>query len=98
MAAWLMDGLRRAGANPKLTLESAAPGERRVELAAPGLEIKIGQCEGRCAQVTVNGIVSQTALPEPSERALVAEELGIPGHDPVFERTLSAAAQLALSS
>lgn len=98
MAAWLMDALHRAGAKPRLTLEHTSAVERRVELIAPGLHVKVSQCVGRCAEVSVNDVVNQTQLPELSDRALLAEEFGIPGHDPIFEKILSAAAQLALSS
>jgi len=98
MAAWLVDSLGRAGANPRLSLEAVAAPERRVELVAPGLRVEVSQCGGHCAEIRINEMVSQTALPELSERALLAEELSIPGHDPTFERTLPAAARLALSS
>jgi hypothetical protein len=60
--------------------------------------VRVSHQSGRCAEVRINDMVSQTPLAEPSERSLVAEELGIPGHDATFETTLSAAAQLAVSS
>ncbi len=98
IAGWLLDSLRRAGANPKLQLKTAVPSERNVRLSAPGLDIEVTQCAGHCAEVRINDMVSQTALPDASESALMAEELSIPGHDPTFERSLPAALQLALSS
>ena len=96
LAAWLMDSLRRSGANPRLEMKPG--GERTVELIAPDLHVRVSQGTGRCAEVHLNDAVSQAPLAEPSECALVAEELGIPGRDAIFERTLSAAVQLALSS
>jgi glucose-6-phosphate dehydrogenase-like protein OpcA len=97
LAAWLLDGLRRAGANPTLDLRDARV-DREVELAAPGLHVAVSQCGSHCAEVRINDVVSQTALPDPSEYSLMREELAIPGHDAVFERVLPLAAQVALSS
>ena len=97
MAAWLLDGLHRAGANPRLDLQPEAP-EKRIEVISSDLRVAISQCEGRCAEIRINDVSSQAALPERSECALLSEELAIPGHDPIFERVLPAAARLALSS
>ncbi len=96
LAAWLMDGLRRAGANPRLEMKAADV--RSVELIAPDLRVTVSRHGGHCAEVRINDAVNQTPLAEPSECALMAEELGIPGRDATFERTLPAAARLALSS
>ena len=98
LAAWLLDGLRRAGANPRLELDTESPRERRVELIAPELHVVVSQCESRCAEIRINNAVNQIMLPEASEYSLMREELAIAGHDPVFERVLPAAARLALSS
>ena len=97
LGAWLMDGLQRAGANPRLEIRKGSP-EKRVELISPDLRVVVSQCGGLCAEMRINDAVSQAALPDPSEYSLMREELSIPGHDPVFERVLPAAAQLALSS
>jgi hypothetical protein len=98
MAAWLVDGLRRAGAAPRVEVDAAPAGERRIELVSPDLRIAVSQCENRCAEIRINDVVNQTMLPDQSEYSLMREELSIAGHDPVFERVLPAAAQLALSS
>ena len=86
MAAWLMDGLRRAGANPRLEIDTGPAG-------APGGTDRAGSaCRGepvRATAVRRSGSTrqsSQATLPEPSEYALMREELAIAGHDPVFER------------
>jgi glucose-6-phosphate dehydrogenase assembly protein OpcA len=97
LAAWLLHGLRRAGANPRLEIQKGAP-EKRVELVSPDLRVMVSQCEGRCAEIRINQTTTRAALPEPSEYALMREELAIPGHDPIFEQVLPAAAQLAVSS
>jgi glucose-6-phosphate dehydrogenase assembly protein OpcA len=96
LAAWLMDGLRQTGANPHLEMQ-ATP-EKHVELIAPDLHVLITQQDDRCADIRMNDTASRAALPERSECALISEELAIAGHDPIFERVLSAAARLALSS
>ena len=97
MAAWLLDALRRAGADPRVEIDSAPGDRRRVELVSPDLLVVVSKCEGRCAEVRINDTVSQTMLPELSESSLMREELGIAGHDPVFEHVLPAALQLGLS-
>jgi glucose-6-phosphate dehydrogenase assembly protein OpcA len=98
LAAWLLDSLRRAGANPELEMDKGSAPEHRVELIAPELHVVVSQCGGHCAEVRINNDVSQTMLPYPSEYSLMREELSIAGHDAVFERVLPAAARLALSS
>ena len=101
MAAWLMDGLEKIGAHPRLRFNSAAgvaSGElNRVDLVARDLAsiASIGLVEGHAAEVRVGGWVNRAVLPRPTDYALMREELSIPGRDAVFERTLAAAARLA---
>jgi hypothetical protein len=45
--------------------------------------------------ITVNGFSHCTNLPQPSDYALMREELAIVRRDPVFDRTLASAAALA---
>jgi hypothetical protein len=45
--------------------------------------------------VTLNGASQCTNLPQPTDYMLMREELRIVRHDPVFERTLASAVQLA---
>ncbi len=104
MAAWLLDGLHQVGAQPQIAFNSvssdAAGGLRRVELRAPDRSepvVAIGLVEGQAAEVRVGELISCAVLPAPTDYALMREELGIPGHDPVFERTLASAAGLTLS-
>src|SRR5436190_17633922 len=98
MAAWLEDGLRRAGADPRVEIDTTPADERRVELVPPGLRIAVSKCGGGCAEIRIDDAVNQNMLPDQSEYSLMREELAIEGHDPVFERLLPVAARLALSS
>jgi hypothetical protein len=68
-----------------------------IELAGPDLNVTLTR-EGETLATTVNGLSSRTHLPAPSDYLLMREELGIVRSDAVFARTLSPAAQLALSS
>lgn len=104
LAAWLLEGLEKAGAHARVRFGSEAgePTGRlsMVELRAedrPEAIASIAFAEGRAAEVHTGGIVSKTLLPALTDYALMREELSIPGHDPAFERALAAAAKLALS-
>jgi len=104
LAAWLIDGLAKVGAQPRVRFHSDG-GEpvwrlSRVELRAPGSAdaiASIALAEGRAAEVRAGGLVSMALLPALTDYALMREELAIPGRDPAFERALAAAAKLALS-
>ena len=90
MGAWLVECARAAGAQPRLALE---PGARmRVELSGPGLDVSAERAEAGCAEVRVGELTTRISLPRPAEHALMAEELAIPGRDPVFDRVLAAVA------
>jgi hypothetical protein len=102
MAAWLMDGLEKIGAHPRVRFDSepgVASGElNRVDLVARDGATSIASIslvEGHAAEVRVGGLVNRAVLPRPTDYALMREELSIPGRDAVFERTLADAAKLA---
>jgi glucose-6-phosphate dehydrogenase assembly protein OpcA len=103
MAAWLIDGFGALGIRLKAGFESIGaetPGKmKRVELLSQAGEpvASIGLVEGRAAEVRVGALVVRAVLVRPTDCTLMREELSIPGSDPVFARTLSAAAELALS-
>jgi glucose-6-phosphate dehydrogenase assembly protein OpcA len=102
MAAWLREGLGKVGVQPRIQFDSASSQAgneiQRVELLAPSGEIaSIRLVEGHAAEVRSAGLVTRALLPRPSDYTLMREELGIPGRDPLFEKAVSAAAQLALS-
>lgn len=104
LAAWLADGLEKIGAHPRIAFRSdgGEPEWRlsRVELRAQGSGdaiASISLAEGQAAEVRTGGLESKALLPALTDYALMREELGIPGRDPVFERALAAAAKLAVS-
>lgn len=98
LAAWLLDCLRAAGANPALEMPQEPgieAGSLRVELSGPGFAVSLRRC-GDCLVAAVGGLESRTSLPVSTDHSLMREELAIAGADPVFERALAAAARLAL--
>jgi glucose-6-phosphate dehydrogenase assembly protein OpcA len=104
LAAWLLDGLDKIGAHPRIGFHSdgGEPAWRlsRIELRAPDRPdaiASIALAEGAAAEVKTGGLVSKAPLPALTDYALMREELSIPGRDPAFERALAAAAKLALS-
>ena len=86
MAAWLADGVARAGADVRSIchpVPTEPAGELdHVELAGEGWQVVLGR----------------TAFLSPPLYAVLGEELGMGERDPVFERILPAAARLAISS
>jgi glucose-6-phosphate dehydrogenase assembly protein OpcA len=104
LAAWLIDGLAKVGAHPRVQFDSdgGEPAWRlsRVELRAQGRAdamASIALAEGHAAEVRVGSLVSKALLPALTDYALMREELSIPGRDAAFERALAGAAKLALS-
>ena len=102
MAAWLVDGFGALGIRLKAgfqSIDAETPEMKRVELLSRAGETvaSIGLVEGRAAEVRVGALVTRAVLARPTDCSLMREELSIPGRDPVFARTLSAAAELALS-
>ena len=65
-----------------------------VQLTGEGITVKLAREKDRMV-VTLNGSSQCTNLPQPTDYMLMREELGIVRHDPVFERTLKSAVQLA---
>jgi glucose-6-phosphate dehydrogenase assembly protein OpcA len=106
LAAWLLDSLKNAGANARVTwdpLPNAAESELpRVELIGAngdGLRVSIatsGDPERQCAEVHVDALSSHTVFPPDNDYVLLREELSIPGRDPAYEKSLAGAARLAL--
>jgi len=102
LAAWLKDGLEAIGARPRVRFQSAAGQSAgrlgHVELRdTSGTVASITLAEGHAAEVRAGAIVTRALLPPLTDCALMREELSIPGRDPVFARTLSSAAKLAVS-
>lgn len=98
MAAWLIDCLHRAGAPAELALVADPKTERAelqtVELSNDGFHASLSRLRESLV-TTVNGVSRCINLPAPLDHLLMNEELDIIRFDPVFERTLAAAAGLS---
>ena len=97
MATWLADCLADAGL-PDVSFGVSPTPEGvslRVKLVGGGFALELARREDRMV-VTVNGVSQCTSLSQPTDYLLMREELGIVRRDPVFERTLTRAASLAL--
>jgi glucose-6-phosphate dehydrogenase assembly protein OpcA len=95
LGAWIRDSLAAVGVNAKLQIARAADDDHLgVQLTGEGITVKLAREDDRMV-VTLNGAPQCTNLPQPSDYMLMREELGIVRHDPVFERTLKSALQLA---
>ena len=95
LGAWIRDSLAAAGVHAELQI-SLSTGEDHlaVQLTGEGISVKLAREDDRMV-VTLNGSPQCTNLPQPTDYMLMREELGIVRHDPVFERALASAAQLA---
>jgi glucose-6-phosphate dehydrogenase assembly protein OpcA len=93
MAMWVANALADVGvvAKTEVVREAAGVPSLRVELAGDGLAMELVREDERLV-ITVNGFSNCTNLPQPSDYALMREELGIVRRDPVFDRTLASAA------
>jgi glucose-6-phosphate dehydrogenase assembly protein OpcA len=104
MGAWLLDSLAAAGLGATLQLQRDpnAPGGEVSSVHLMGSAAShphvILTAKGEGLTVRVDGLSNFTVWPRLTEYLLLREELGIVRADPVFEKTLSSAARLALSS
>jgi glucose-6-phosphate dehydrogenase assembly protein OpcA len=101
LGAWLLRGLERVGSKPQLRFEAGHGSEADlvtgVELSSPdGLRASLALAEGSAAEVRVNSLVNRTVFPNPSDYALLREELSITARDTMFEESLPLAARLAI--
>jgi len=95
LGAWIRDSLAAAGVQAGLQVERAAAEDLLlVRLTGEGIAVELTREKDRMV-VTLNGSSQCTNLPQPTDYHLMREELGIVRHDPVFEKTLTSAAQLA---
>jgi glucose-6-phosphate dehydrogenase assembly protein OpcA len=95
LGAWIRDSLAAAGVNAQLQISRTADDDLlAVQLKGEGITVKLAREKDRMV-VTLNGSSQCTNLPQPTDYMLMREELGIVRHDPVFERTLKSAVQLA---
>jgi glucose-6-phosphate dehydrogenase assembly protein OpcA len=95
LGAWIRDSLAAVGVSPLLHFAQAGDQDLlRVRLTGEGLAVELERQDDRMV-VTLNGSSQCTNLPHPTDYLLMREELGIVRHDPVFERALVSAEQLA---
>jgi glucose-6-phosphate dehydrogenase assembly protein OpcA len=99
MGAWVMNALADAGVHAELAWEPR-PGATgrglRVDLEGQDFRVVLERDENRLS-IQVGELSNYTNMPQPTDYVLMREELGIMRPDPVYERTLAAAAQLAAS-
>lgn len=89
LAAWLLHGLRQAGASPALHLEEKAAQLRHVALLTEDAEFSITRDDSGCATIVTPGATERASLPVAGDYMLLREELSITGRDPVFEKVLA---------
>jgi glucose-6-phosphate dehydrogenase assembly protein OpcA len=101
LGAWLKQCFAAAGGRVEVTYAREANGGsslQRLAIDCPELALSLTAPAGSAAETRLNEIVTKSACPETAEHALLREELSIETHDAVFERALTEAAQVALSS
>lgn len=103
MAAWLAEGVRKAGGEAKVRFVVSggreACGLAGVKLTGPGdLEFSLAVVDEQAVEIRMDTVVHRTVFPVASDYAMMREELAIPGKDPAYEKTLADAAKLAVSS
>jgi glucose-6-phosphate dehydrogenase assembly protein OpcA len=87
LEAWLRSSLPLARVS--IAPEYAEPGLHSVIFTGPGGELSVTR-HGHALEIAAPDRHYITALPPSDEAALMQEELGILGPDPVYERTLNA--------
>lgn len=98
LGAWVMDALALAGIHAEFQMaheEEGQPGKlRSIQLSGSDFTAELERRGSRLI-VTAGGLAYCNHLPKSTEYSLLAEELRIVGHDPVFEQTLASARRLA---
>jgi glucose-6-phosphate dehydrogenase assembly protein OpcA len=101
LGAWVMDALAAAGIHPEFQMAREGEGQpgklRGIHLSGSDFSAELERRGSRLI-VTAGGLSYCNHLPKSTEYTLLAEELRIVGHDPVFEQTLASAQRLAESS
>jgi glucose-6-phosphate dehydrogenase assembly protein OpcA len=87
-AAWIRSAL--PGARVTLAPGEGAPGLRSVTLLTASDSLTIALGSDHCLEVSGASRHYRSLLPSVSEEALMQEELGILGPDPVYDRVLTA--------
>jgi glucose-6-phosphate dehydrogenase assembly protein OpcA len=98
MGVWIRNALADAGVTAAVTWKADAQHDERVllevELSGGDFRVRLAR-DGEKLVAAVNDLSSCTSLSTPNDYLLMREELGVPGRDRVFERTLASAADLA---
>jgi 6-phosphogluconolactonase len=93
--AWIRDALAAVDVSPELKISKTGDADfLRVRLTGEGITVDLERQDERMV-VTLNGQSQCTNLPHPTDYLLMREELGIVRRDPVFQKALAAAAELA---
>jgi glucose-6-phosphate dehydrogenase assembly protein OpcA len=87
-AAWIRSAL--PATRVTLAPGDGAPGLRSVTLSTASDSLTIALGSNHCLEVSGAGRHYRSLLPSVSEEALMQEELGILGPDPVYDRVLTA--------
>lgn len=85
LATWLQNALPRARVHFQGG-KGESSGIARVELAGAGFSASVALEDGSTAVLKVDGLTQRTAMRATTEEALLSDELGIIGVDPVFRR------------
>jgi len=95
MGAWILNALAEAGVQARLAVGDGQTGNRApVSLEGSDFHLELSRQQDRMT-VSLNGLSRCTSLSVPTDYLLMREELDIVRRDPVFERTVASALQLA---
>jgi glucose-6-phosphate dehydrogenase assembly protein OpcA len=95
LGAWIRDALSAAHVETKLQVKRKGTDDHlSVRLAGEGVVVELTREDDRMV-VKRNGASECTNLPQATDYLLMREELGIVRRDPIFEKSLKSAAQLA---
>ena len=97
MGAWVANALADAGVRAEFSVFADQTPSLRVLLEGEGFHAELVREQERMV-VTINDFSTCTSLSQPTDYLLMREELSIVRPDPVFEKTLASAAQLAYAS
>ncbi len=99
MGAWIRNALADAGVKAQMRLApdpTMSGGTLRLELVGEDFRVALER-QAELISLDAFGLSNRMNLPHPSDYMLMSEELGVLRRDPVFERTLSSAAEFAVA-
>ena len=97
VAAWLAMALAWEPEDARLRFQAVGgpTGLEGITIAAPDMTISLHRGNENEVNLRVDGFLHRTSFPVLTKSAVLSEELSIPGRDPIYERTLAAADQIA---